>query len=69
MNDPVAVAYRRLADAQPLVRPTYNQFEVAFLPPYGDPEVHVPGEVGTYFVTSLFVNALIELVRDDSHGR
>lgn len=69
MNGPVASAYRRLEDAQPLVRPTYNQFEVAFLPPYGDPEVYVPSEVGTYFVTGLFVNVLVEFFQDDSHGR
>jgi hypothetical protein len=69
MNGPVASAYRSLADARPLVRPTYNQFEVALLPPYGDPEVHVPSEVGTYFVTGLFVNVLVESIQDDSHGR
>lgn len=65
----LARAYRRLEEARPLVRPTYNQFEVGFLPPYGDPEVHVPGEVGTYFLTGLVVNVLIEFVRSDSRGR
>ena len=69
MNHPVASAYQRLADAQPLVRPTYNQFEVVFLPPYGDPEVHVPSEVGTYFLMALFVNALIRFLQDDTHRR
>jgi len=69
MNEPVASAYRKLADARPLVRPTYNEFEVALLPPYGDPEVHVPSEVGTYFVTGLFVNVLIDFLQDDSQGR
>lgn len=68
MNGPLGSVSRRLADARPLVRPTYNQFEVTFLPPYGDPEVHVPSEVGTYFVTGLFVNVLVKLLQDDSHG-
>lgn len=56
----VATAYRRLADARPLVRPTYNQLEVAVLPPYGDPEVHIPSEVGTYVVAVFFANAVFE---------
>jgi len=53
MNGLVAHARRRLEEARPLVRPTYNQFEVEFLPPYGDPEVHVPAEIGTYVLTGL----------------
>jgi len=69
MNGLVASAYQRLEDAQPLVRPTYNQLEVVFLPPYGDPEVHVPSEVGTYFVTGLFVNVLVEFLKGDNRGR
>lgn len=69
MNGPVASAYRKIADAKPLVRPTYNQLEVMLLPPYGDPEVHVPSEVGTYFATGLFVNVLIEFLQDESHRR
>ena len=65
MNDAVASAYRRLTDRYPFVRPTYNQFEVTFLPPFGDPEVHVPSEVGTYVVAGLVVNGITELLRDD----
>ncbi|MDZ7701005.1 MAG: hypothetical protein U5J98_02445 [Halobacteriales archaeon] len=34
----------------PLVRPTRNQAEVELLPPYGDPEVTLAGELGTYLV-------------------
>jgi len=63
----VTRAYRRLEDARPLVRPTFNQLEVAFLPPYGDPEVHVPSEVGTYFLTGLFVNMFLDFLQDDRH--
>lgn len=58
----VAAACRRFDDARPLVRPTYNQFEVELLPPYGDPEVHIPGEVGTYAVAVLVANAVVELI-------
>jgi hypothetical protein len=62
MIRPVVEAYRRADDVRPLVRPTYNQFEVVFLPPYGDPEVHIPGEVGTYVATGVLVNAIVELL-------
>lgn len=65
MVAPVATAHQYLRDVRPLVRPTYNQFEVALLPPYGDPEVHVPGEVGTYIVAGLLVNGIAELLADE----
>lgn len=32
----------------PLVRPTHSQAEVDLLPPYGDPEVSLTGELSTY---------------------
>lgn len=67
MREIVTGAHRRLADGGPFVRPTYNQLEVRLLPPYGDPEVHVPSEVGTYFVTGLVVNALYEFLQDGGH--
>lgn len=31
-----------------MVRPTRNQAEVDLLPPYGDPEVSLAGELATY---------------------
>lgn len=65
MPGPVAAAYQRLDDARPLVRPTYNQLEVIALPPYGDPEVNIPAEVGTYFLTGLAVNLLVETLDGD----
>lgn len=34
----------------PLVRATRSQIEVDYLPPYGDPEVSIPGELATYAV-------------------
>jgi len=60
MLDQVATAYQRLANARPFVRPTYSQLEVTALPPYGDPEVHVPSEIGTYLVASVLVNVVLE---------
>ncbi|WP_418280472.1 hypothetical protein [Halorubrum sp. DTA98] len=56
----VAKAYQQFDDARPFVRPTYNQLEVTILPPYGDPEVHILGEVGTYFVAGVLANAVVE---------
>lgn len=44
---------------RPLVRPTRNQAEVDLLPPYGDPEVHLLGELGTYFVVGAAATALL----------
>jgi hypothetical protein len=65
MNGPVARVAKRLEEARPLVRPTYNQLEVGYLPPFGDPEVHVPSEVGTYFLTGLVVNVLVQSLRSE----
>lgn len=61
----VAKAYQQFNDARPFVRPTYNQLEVTVLPPYGDPEVHIPGEVGTYIVAGVFVNAVVERLSEE----
>lgn len=66
MLEAVAAAYRQLDAMRPLVRPTYNQFEVTLLPPYGDPEVHLLGELGTYLVAGLFINAATEALHDDN---
>lgn len=60
----VTEAYHRLEDARPLVRPTYSQLEVEILPPYGDPEVDLLGEAGTYVAAGLLVNATVELLDD-----
>ncbi len=56
----VAKAYQQFDDARPFVRPTYNQLEVMVLPPYGDPEVHIPSEIGTYIGVCVFANAVLE---------
>jgi hypothetical protein len=65
MANPVIAAYQRLDEMRPLVRPTYNQFEVTLLPPYGDPEVNLAAEVGTYLVVGLLVNAITERLYDE----
>jgi len=65
MLEPVARAYRQFDDARPLVRPTYSQFEVMLLPPYGDPEVHLPSEFGTYVAAVLFASAVLELFLEE----
>lgn len=46
---PAKESLRRIGLA-PLVRPTRNQAEVEFLPPYGDPEVRFVGELTTYLI-------------------
>lgn len=48
---------REIASPRPLVRPTRNQAEIDFLPPYGDPEVSIVGEFGTYFVVGAALTA------------
>lgn len=40
---------------RPLVRATRSQAEVNLLPPYGDPEVDLVGELSTYFVVGALV--------------
>lgn len=61
----VVKAYQRFDDACPLVRPTYNQFEVMVLPPYGDPEVHIPSEIGTYVAAGVLINSITERLHED----
>lgn len=56
----VAKGYQRFDEARPFVRPTYSQTEVTVLPPYGDPEVHIPSEIGTYFIAGVLISAVLE---------
>lgn len=60
----VVEAYETVDSMRPFVRPTYNQLEVSLLPPYGDPEVHIPGELGTYIVAGLLVDAIAGYLDD-----
>lgn len=47
----------------PLVRPTRNQAEIDLLPPYGDPEVTLVGEIGTYLALGALAAAGYALLR------
>lgn len=62
MLEQVSTVYQRIEDVRPLVRPTYNQFEVDMLPPYGNPEVHIPGEVGTYVAVGVLLGSVTGLL-------
>jgi len=62
MFRPLETVNQQFNNVTPLVRPTYNQFEVDYLPPYGDPEVNIAGEIGTYVAASIAVNAVVELL-------
>jgi hypothetical protein len=66
MLDPVVATYEKVDSVRPLVRPTYNQFDVALLPPYGKPEVDLVGEFGTYLVAGLCLGAVAEFLDDES---
>lgn len=65
MLEHVTRAYRQVDDARPFVRPSYNDHEVLIFPPYGDPEVHIPSEIGTYFITGILVNAVLEQLNEE----
>lgn len=47
----------------PLVRPTRSQAEVDLLPPYGDPEVTLRGELGTVLVVGAVAALLYRRLR------
>lgn len=47
----------------PMVRPTRSQAEIDLLPPYGDPEVALAGELGTYLVVGAVAMSLYRKLR------
>lgn len=57
-------ALLRQTGVTPLVRATRNQIEVDYLPPYGDPEVSIPGELATYAVVGAAAVGFLERLRD-----
>ena len=61
---PTVRGYLRQRGVAPLVRPSRNQVEVEYLPPYGDPEVSIPGEVATYAVAGFAAVELLEQLRE-----
>lgn len=56
--------YLRHVGLTPLVRPTRSEIEVEYLPPYGDPEVSILGEVATYAVAGAAAIELVSRLRD-----
>lgn len=48
----------------PLIRSTRSQLEVDYLPPYGDPEVSLPGEAATYLALGVTAVELFEQLGD-----
>ena len=63
MDTPVPTDTADRPRVLPLIRATHNQLEVDFLPPYGDPEVSIPGEFLTYLVVGGIVVEVLERVR------
>ena len=50
---------KETARIRPLVRPARTQAEIDLLPPYGDPEVHLLCELGTYILVGSVINTLL----------
>lgn len=53
----------RRVEPRPLVRPTRSQAEVEWLPPYGDPEVTLLGELATYLLVGTVAALGVALLR------
>lgn len=52
------------AGVTPMVRASRSQAEIEYLPPYGDPEVSIPGEVATYLAVGAVTVELLERLLD-----
>lgn len=61
---PSVERYLRRRGVAPLVRPSRNEFEVACLPPYGDPEVAILGEAATYAAVGAATVAALDRLTD-----
>lgn len=60
-QSPAAVRRQlRARGVLPLVRPTRSDFEVAHLPPRGDPEVHLALEAAVYLLAGVTVLEVLE---------
>jgi len=64
MQRTLVTQYLRRAGVAPLVRPTRSQVEIELLPPYGDPEVSIPGEIATYAVAGVAAVELLDRLDD-----
>lgn len=51
-------------DSTPLVRATRSQAEIRLLPPFGDPEVNIAGEVATYVLAGGIAAAVLDVLQD-----
>jgi hypothetical protein len=60
MSSRLAEALQSGRTVRPLVRPTRSQREIDLLPPYGDPEVHLLGELATYVAVGATVTTLLD---------
>lgn len=54
--------FLRQSGLTPLIRSTRNQLEIDYLPPYGDPEVSIPGELATYFAVGAFTVKVLDFL-------
>ena len=63
-SPPPVERYLRRRGVVPHVRSSRNQAEVDFLPPYGDPEVNMLGEVATYLVVGAAAVEGLDRLRD-----
>jgi len=61
---PTVRRYLRSRGVAPLVRASRNQIEIDYLPPYGDPEVNVLGEVATYVALGTATVELLDRLGD-----
>jgi len=64
MDASVADTLRRRTGLAPLVRATHSDLEVACLPPYGDPEVNIPGEVATYAIAGGLAAGVLDILAE-----
>lgn len=64
MVDVTATQTLQRTGLAPLVRATHSQVEIDYLPPYGDPEVNLVGEIATYLVVSTVVVELVDRLTD-----
>lgn len=63
-NPPTVEQYLRRRGVKPLVRSTRSQVEIDYLPPYGDPEVSIPGEAATYLALGLVTVEALQRLGD-----
>jgi len=64
MDASLAETLRRRSGLGPLVRATHSDLEVACLPPYGDPEVNIVGEVATYAIAGGLAAGVLDILAE-----